>query len=88
MAAKKVNYEAQKEFEFGGTTYKKGETFKIPPEWVVDEDYTKLRMMAQPNNNQTAFNYEIQIGLDEQFVGAEIVRKPIMEGKRVVLPVA
>ena len=85
---KKLNYTVDDTFEHGGVTYKAGDTFKIPDGWQLDDEYTKLKKRANPKKVFTTFAYEVQIGEDESFEGSRIVRTPVMDSRRVLLPVA
>jgi len=84
---KKTNFKVGKDFEYAGQTYKAGDTFKRPDDWEIDEDFTRLKKQRWPEKEITAFAYPVQVGVDEHFNGAMLVRTPVVDFRRAVLPV-
>jgi hypothetical protein len=84
---KKTNYKVGKDFDYAGQAYKAGDTFKRPDDWELDEEFTRLKKQRRPDLAITAFAYPVQLGVEEHFEGSMLVRTPVIDYRRAVLPV-
>lgn len=88
---KKTNFKAVKAFMWQDSAYAEGETFKRPDDWEIDTEYTALldvqRKNRAKNPGQTAFSYQVQEGYEKVNDGSGTKTVPVMQTKRVILPV-
>ena len=91
VAKNKKNFEVCKDFELAGTEYKKGDTWRKPEDWQVDNEYTALWSVQHKNKGgpAVAFVYPVETGMMEQTgPGGRKQMVPVEDSRRVVLPVA
>jgi hypothetical protein len=86
--AKKLNYTAARDFEYAGVEYKKGETFRKPDDWTLDEDYAAVLRMSRPGVTLCVFSAPFANGFevvhDEQ---GRKKQEPVIDYRRVIIPV-